>query len=367
MRLSTHAKSRIMALIDQVTSFGLKVGGSLTAAAFIYLLYVTLGQHMRKLPSMSEAERAYFINSVRIAVQVLSIAGAAVVASLVLRFFNDEAPGQILSLAGATLYFGSPFFLRAAAGESAAKGAELFASVVNVFCWLGMVCLLPGLVLILRDAILRIWSGISVRRIMERRWGDEEERLKRLGRRKFYGSCWDMAFCREFVKQVCPAFSAKKPCWRLKVGCYCDEHTILQAMMKSGVDNDHARGVMQNLGLDKPRHTRASAKLRRARCKKCGIYSEHQRQKYRLLSPMVFPAVGLLFYLLRGEISSWIWIALAKTDKFMNFLAYRAGNAYSFSADDGRILTTLAMTWLILIVISYTLRGLEYLIFDLQV
>jgi len=39
---------------------------------------------------------------------------------------------------------------------------------------------------------------------------------------------------------------------------------------------------------------------------------------------------------------------------------------YAFS-DQGQLLTTLAIVWLTIIVISYALRALEYLVFELQV
>lgn len=366
MRVSTHRKSQLIGYADQLCGFGLKVGVPVLVVSAVFLVVAALGAHIREMAKMSEADRAYLVQSVGVAIKALTYAGVAVVASLVYRLHRDEATGQFLSIVGVVLCLGSPA-LFASVADSSLSGNPLFESIVKSFCTLGTICLVPGLVLLLRDAILRIWTGVSVKRVMERRWGDEEDRQKKHRIFKVYGSCWDMAFCREFVRKVCPAFQAKKSCWRVKTGCYCDEKTILRAMMSNGADNSYARGIMDSLGLDKPEASRVSNKLRRERCRRCGIYAEHQRQKYRLLSPLAFPLVGVLLYGFYGTIVQWVWVALAKADRFMSFLTYRPGDAaYSF-ADDGRILTTLAIVWLSIMAVSYLLRALEYLVFELQV
>jgi len=289
------------------------------------------------------------------------------VASLMVRLPREELVGQLLSLIGAALYFGVPVMLAWTVDTRGLSGNAVFLSIVRSMRTAGAIALLPGLTLILRDAILRIWTGVSVKRVLERRWGDEEEQRKKRRVPKVLASCWDMSFCRGFVRQVCPAFAANKSCWRLKVGCYCDENTILKAMTAGGKDNTYAQGIMKSLELDKPSNKRLSARLRRERCRRCLIYAEHQRQKYRLLSPMVFPAVFVVLYIFYSPVTTWVGAALEKADRFMSFLTYHPkGASYTFS-DDGRVLTILAVIWLTIIVISYALRVLEYLVFEMQV
>lgn len=361
--MRTHTRSQIIGLLEQVTGFGLKVGIPVLIAAVIYLFVAALGDNIQNLETLSESNRKYFVDGVHLVMKMMLYACIAVVASIIIRLFMDEVVGQALSLVGALLYFGSPALFAQVVGDST-KAVPLFGEIVRQFQLLGSVCLIPGLAMILRDAIMRIWTGISVKRVVERRWGDEEERRKN-HKPKVYGKCWDMPFCRDFVRRVCPAWQAKSPCWRVKVGCYCDERTILQAMANYGTDNEHMRGIMRSLGLDQPRKSQLSNAQKRTRCRRCGIFAEHQRQKYRLLSPVVIPGVVLLMYLFRQPVSQWVYNILETTDNFMRVLAYR-GAEYSFAAD-GRILTLLAMIWLTIIIISYTLRALEYLIFELQI
>ncbi len=367
MRASTHAKSQIVGLLDQATGFGLRISIAAAALALVFLLVVVWGGHVSAAAKPDGQDRAYLAQSVEIATQMLVIGAIVAVASLVIRFPREESLGQGLSLVGGGLYFGVPVLFGWTVDARGITGSAIFASIVRAIRLAGAIALLPGLTLVLRDAILRIWTGTSVKRVIERRWGDEDERRKKKHKPRVLASCWDMEFCREFVRKVCPAWEGRKSCWRIKTGCYCDERTILRAMTAGGKDNTYAQGIIRSLELDKPGESRLSQKLKRDRCRRCLIYSEHQRQKYRLLSPMVFPAVLLLLYAYYGEISSAVWSVLEKADRFMSFLTYRPeGAAYSFSSD-ARFLTTLAIVWLTIIVISYSLRALEYLVFELQV
>jgi hypothetical protein len=367
MRTSAHAKSQIVGLVDQISGFGMRAGILVAAIAFVFLLVVVFGGHVSAAAKESTHQKAYLEQSVALATQMFVIAAVVAVVSLVLRFPREETLGQALSLAGACIYFGVPMLLGWVVAAKEASDNAVFASIVRAMRSAGAIALLPGLTLVLRDAILRIWTGVSVRRVLERRWGDEDEQRRKRRRPKLIASCWDMAFCRDFVRKVCPAWEARKSCWRIKVGCYCDERTILRAMTSEGKDNTYAQGIIQSLELDKPAQTRASNKLKRERCRRCVIYSEHQRQKYRLLSPIVFPAVLLVLYVFYGGISSAVCNVLEKADQFMSFLTYRPeGSTYAFS-NDARVLTTLAIIWLTIIVISYSLKFLEYLVFELQV
>jgi hypothetical protein len=329
------------------------------------LLWVVFGERIRELDKLTVADSTYLMHSIAIASRCLIIASAIVVVSLIIRFFYDEAVGQALSVLGAGVYFGAPEVFGRVIGSLNGPAVGVVAGIVQQFALVGVICLAPGLVLVVRDCILRIWRGVSVRRVLEARWGDEK-RLKSK-KPKFYGSCWDMSFCREFVRRVCPAFQAKKPCWRVKVGCYCDEHTILMAMAGEGDGNESYKGILHSLGLDgQSKKPQVSAKVKRARCRRCGIYSEHQRQKYRVFSPMVFPSVTLALYLFYGQISAYVVQALEKTDKFVSFLTYKAVDSFSIATDQ-RMIVNLAVVWLGIIIVSYTLRTLEYLIFDVQV
>jgi hypothetical protein len=367
MPVSTHRKSQIVGITDQLTGLALRVGVPAVIAALVFLAVVLFGGHMRGLAKMSLSDRNYLLQSIALATQALVLGSGVVAAAVVLRCSRFEETGQVMSLAGAALCFGAPVLLAATVTTTSPDGNAVLLKILQALRTAGGIVLVPGLVLVLRDGILRIWNGMSVKRVMARRYADaEQRRRRRVG--KLLPKCWDMDCCREFVRKICPAWTAKKACWKIKTGC-CDETVILKALAAGGMDKDniHAQGIMASLGIDKPADTRFTRKIRAARCKRCYVYSRHQADKYRLLSPMVFPAVLLLLYAYYGRITAWLWVGFEKTDRFMSFLTFKhVGSTYALG-NDGYILTALTMVWLALIGISYALRALEYFVFELQV
>lgn len=367
MKLSARKRSLLIGYVESITALGLKVGIPAAILFIAYLLFVIFSKRAVELPKMSADDKKMFIQSVSLAATLLTAASVTVVLSLCIRLFYEELLGQILTIAGGLLFFISPAVLGDLTGGML-KGNPIFQIVASEFSLVGIICLLPGVDLVMRDAVIRIWNGISARKMMiTRLWGDEDERKKKFKSPKIYGKCWDMAYCREFVRNVCPAWKQKKPCWRVKAGCYCDEGTILRALTSGGKENSYMTGILHSLGLDRQQVSTLTNAQKRARCRRCGIYAEHQRQKYRIMSPMMFPVVGIVFWLFYNQVSSFMWIVLERTDKFMSFLTYGPMAKASFAASQGKILLVLSMIWLAIMLLSYSLRALEYLIFDLQV
>jgi hypothetical protein len=294
---------------------------------------------------------------------VLRAAALVLVISLALRYAYEALIGQILTIAGGVLYFFGPaIFEHLTVGAFASN--QLYQGIVGEFTRIGLTALVPGAILLSRDMGARLIAGIKSGKSLAQLWGDEDARLKRHRRRKLYEHCWDMPFCREFVRNVCPAWRKAKSCWRLKCGCYCDEQTILKAMTSEAMDNEYAKRFMQTLAQDKQNSPGVSASQKRARCRRCVVYLEHQRQKYRVLSPMVFPAVAIVFWVLYSRLVQLLGIVYAGTDRFVSFLTTHPQRALG---GEQHVFTVLAIVWLWIVVLSYVLRGLEYLIFDLQV
>ncbi len=366
MGLSKVTKTHILGYVDYLSALGLKLGiaGLILTAGF--LLVWLFGGHAGRMSEMKPTELAGTKGYIDQVVYWMMCAYALVVVSAIARVFHEERLGQVLSVAGMLFYFGSPVIIGQYASGHGHYEQWVLAEMAQGLRTCGVLALLPGLVLVVRDGILRIWTGISVKRVLDRRWGDEEERRKKFTKAKAYGSCWDMPFCREFVRRVCPAFEVKKPCWRVKCGCYCDEKTILKAMTSGGKRNDHLNEIMHTLGLDQAETSKLSPSIKRARCRRCMIYSEHQRQKYRILSPVTFPLVGVLIYAFYGTLAGWLWVWLEKADRFMSMLTYSTSGAHSF-AQEGAFLTNVFVVWLTIVALSYALKFVEYLVFELQV
>lgn len=366
--MKSRTRVRVSSFLENVSGIGIKLGTPALALGLAYMLYLVFGHRLAGMASMKQADQTYMIQTVCYAGLLLKIGAVALATGLAIRFFYQENIGQMLALIGGAVYFFGPALITRITGGTLIK-VPLYAEVVNEIAFVGLACLPAGGILLIRGMIERIQRCLARRIAAGKTWGDEEERIKVHRTRKrvklpLPDKCWEMAFCRDFVRDVCPAWRKKKPCWRVKSGCYCDEGTILKAMTAGTVDNIHARGFLESLTSNKG--PKLSAKQKRIRCRRCMIYTEHQRQKYRLLSPLVFPLVGLMFVVFYGPIAAVAWNVLEKTDRFVSFLTYQTASQNDF-ASSGSVVTALAVIWLATMVLNYTIRVLEWLVFDLQV
>lgn len=361
MPITKSTRSRLAILIESVTRTGLRYSIPVASLTAVYLLYIVFGPKLSGMNKMDWFDKAYLAHTVAGAEIGLRVSVLVLVISLALRYIYETLIGQLLTLIGGILYFFSgSIFGHLTFGVFASNAVYL--GVVAEFTRVGLTALVPGVILLTRDIGAKVIGGIKSGRKLSQLWGDEETRLKRHAGRKLYERCWDMPFCREFVRNVCPAYRKSKPCWRIKCGCYCDEQTILNAMTADARDNELAKGFMRTLRSD-PKPV-ISAKQKRARCRRCVIYSEHQRQKYRILSTAVFPAMVILFWMLRNQMYAMLGVVYTSTDRFVSFVTTHPQKAM---AGEQHTFTILAVIWLWIVAISYTLRALEYLIFDMQV
>lgn len=363
MRVNKSVRSRLALLIESITRRGLRYSIPVASIMTAYLLYVVFGPKMQAMAKMDWMDRAYLQHTVAFAEIALRVSALVLVISLALRYFYEALIGQVLTIAGGVLYFFSPaIFGHLTVGAFANN--QLYLGIVAEFARVGWTALVPGAILLTRDMGARLVAGIKSGKTLAQLWGDEEARVSRHRRRKLYEHCWDMPFCRDFVRDVCPAWRKAKSCWRMKCGCYCDEQTIIKAMTSEAGDNEYARGFMQTLARDKQTTPGISAKQKRARCQRCVVYTEHQRQKYRVLSPMVFPGVALVFWIFKVQLLGLITTVYTSTDRFVSFVS---SHPQKTLGGEQHVFTVLAIVWLWIVVLSYALRGLEYLIFDLQV
>jgi len=360
--LNPRTKRLLNRYVIQITDLTLKVGVLAGSVAAAYLLYLVIGGKIEDIARMKPHDAAYLASSIGWAIIGMNVGAYLVVGSLVARKFSDEQLGQTLTIIGVVLFFGGTAYFAHSASASV-RGNAYFVDVVNAFRHLGVTTMLPGLVLVLRDAIIGIWNGFSAKRVVLRRYGDLTQKMKSYP--KLYTHCWDTPFCQKQYLTKCPALTSHKNCWHLKSGCYCDENVILAEMAK-GAPSERLREITHSFSRD-GNLLSLSPRQKRLRCRRCLIYGDHQRHKYHVLSTFVFPVALIAYWINYGRLSGVVYSGLEKADRFMSFITHGFKTAdYSF-AQDGHLITTVAMMWLLLVAVSYSLRALEYLVFDLQV
>src|SRR5580704_6475073 len=109
----------------------------------------------------------------------------------------------------------------------------------------------------------------------------------------FLGKCWQLPFCRKFVREKCPIYHSKRTCWRELVGCMCEEEVIRGAMEGRVIPKDMLLAANMI-----PRNNKLTAGQKKERCKTCVIYNEHQKHKYKASTwGILGGAVGLYLLL----------------------------------------------------------------------
>lgn len=130
---------------------------------------------------------------------------------------------------------------------------------------------------------------------------EERARIREKPRKKVsespFAPCWEMPFCHEAVRDLCPAYKARKTCWRFGRGCNCDPD-LIETLIRSRVPTA-VQGAGEREGAYIRSDLQADAVRSRSEktipCRQCPIYTDHQRRKYRVFSPLVILVTIVLF------------------------------------------------------------------------
>jgi energy-coupling factor transporter transmembrane protein EcfT len=149
----------------------------------------------------------------------------------------------------------------------------------------------------------------------------------------------------------------------------CDTLIIERALLsQSSEGRTFMKDLQYRLGQVPGKKDLTSAE-KRARCRSCVIYEFHQRQKYKLISPLVFPAVIITAWFFYSKIASLITSVLGVTEKFVHkisFLPQSTDQAVP-NAVVPEVVLGLFVIWLTIVAISYTLQFIEFCIFKLGI
>lgn len=175
----------------------------------------------------------------------------------------------------------------------------------------------------------------------------------------FMGKCWQLPFCRKFVREKCPIYHSKRTCWKELVGCMCEEDVIRGAMENRVISKDAVIAATMI-----PRNNKLTTAQKRDRCKTCVIFNEHQKHKYRASVWGVLGGSVGLYLLLHAPLIIVVKALIERTSQVVNGLTYHKDAAAAATAD--WFAEGLLFVFLILFV-SYAMKTLEYVIFNLKV
>ncbi|HLO98662.1 MAG TPA: hypothetical protein VK171_08715 [Fimbriimonas sp.] len=269
--------------------------------------------------------------------------------------FWEEEMMVAFNIAGACLLFFSSAYLPLILGSTTNAGTD---AGYNALQSAGTIYFLIAMAILVGDIANRVRQRALVgakKDTLRYGKGIKEDNDKQ---NVFMGKCWQLPYCRKFVRDRCPIFHAQRTCWRELVGCMCEEAVIKVAMEGKPISKE---ALLSGAAI--PRNNKLTDGAKRERCKNCVIYNEHQKHKYKLAMPTVLIGYAALFVLIRVPLTTAINNALDKGTKTVSNLS--AGTVKA--VDTGEWFTNFLVGAIVVVFLAYTIKIVEYAIFKLKI
>lgn len=362
---------------------------------FGYLLYGLILGDVGNWSSMGHLDRLRIAGNIQEAISYLNVAFSILVLTACALYYDEEVVGYLLLGGAVAFYYGVPFLFQFLMSdqihlwEQSNNTAAL--AIYNEFHFAALIMGAPGIILTLRDMLLRILTGISIRQ-------EQRKNMKYGGAVKVekppsgsmigaFSKCWQLPYCRSSFRVQCPIYIERTRCWRERVGCMCEETVIRKSMdaiihkeelvnidggentpvkdAKPVIHEAVSKGGRRHVRI--PHNPNLPMSLKIERCRNCVIYNEHQRLKYQLLAP-IFTVMPLLLTIWKfNDFMSILNSFMQSIDKAMSHLALvqnpqQTTIAQSLISSD-TIASYLIVACIVIFITTLWLRLLEYCIF----
>jgi hypothetical protein len=285
-----------------------------------------------------------------------------------LQWFDEVSVGPLLLFLAALMFWGVPMFLMMGTEGHAVTSQVIFSLALSQIRLATVSFVGPGIVVIIYAAVTHTYTSgtVGVKRDQLEYGKDVKEEKEVVN--KFLGKCWQLPYCRKFIRLRCPIYLSRKCCWRERVGCMCEETVIRGAMEGTVKIPKDPRAAAQYIPYNKT----LTSHEKSDRCRNCIIYTEHQRQKYRLVAPFViFGTVGPVVFWHDWFVERFGFLldhveqtagrfSLATSDASHGSAAIEVFKTSSWAAE-------ILIACTVLIVLAYLLRFVEYALFKLKI
>ena len=231
--------------------------------------------------------------------------------------WGEETVGPILLVVGLAIIF-NPSYLPSALGAQgspqATKALEALAAAGYPPAIVGFLLICGHLFIVIRT---RAVQGARADQMKYGKGVKEESDVRNV----ILGKCWQLPYCRKFVRERCPIYHSKRTCWKERVGCMCEESVIRNAMEGKVIPADvvaASKFIPQNHKL--------TAQQKFERCKQCVIYNEHQKHKYKLALPGAAVGVAAIYVFTREPAGQFIKSKLVSVEKGAKAVSLQGDN-----------------------------------------
>lgn len=274
-------------------------------------------------------------------------------------FWGEQILAAIQIVGGGLLFF-SPFLLTTAGLANASSSTpkpvnESLAAISQgglILGVIGLVVLAVDLIVQFRERSRQGWK------LDQMRYGKGiKEEVDR--HNVFLGKCWQLPFCRKFVRERCPIYHSRRTCWRELTGCMCEEEVIRNAMENKAIPKD---ALMAATYI--PRNMKLSIEQKRERCRSCVIYNEHQKHKYKAALPATLAVFVLIYVLLHGPLIAAVGGLLNMLDKLVGKATLQHVNN---ALQAPTLFQELLLACFMIVLFAYAMKLLEYLFFKIKI
>jgi hypothetical protein len=179
----------------------------------------------------------------------------------------------------------------------------------------------------------------------------------------FMGKCWQLPFCRKFVRERCPIYHSKRTCWKERVGCMCEEEVIRNAMENRPIPKDQVAAAAFI-----PINNKLTMDQKAERCRQCVIYNEHQKHKYRLLLPVTIAGFTAFYFLFREPLMQGTKGLINRIDSIVGAATFGKATGAQETMEGGFLpFQELLLVCFMVVAFAYAMKLLEYLVFKLKV
>jgi hypothetical protein len=271
-------------------------------------------------------------------------------------WWGEELAVGLMLIFSAALYF-APLYLPSIFSESSTNAAmaAAFGAVQTAGLVFGLISILSTVVQVTIAVRERVKVGTKADHLKFGKGIKEEADRKNV----FMGNCWQLPYCRKFVRERCPIFHSKRTCWKERVGCMCEEEVIRNAMENKPIPRDAVLA-----GNMIPKNHRLTPQQKFERCKTCVIYNEHQRHKYKLMLPVTVLSFVVGYVLLHNPLVATFGFTIERINRVIHN-ATLSGGGSSFVAPTAFVECLMFVCALMLL--TYALKVLEFVIFKLKI
>ena len=142
----------------------------------------------------------------------------------------------------------------------------------------------------------------------------------------------------------------------------CEEEVIRGAMESRTIPKDIVAAAKYI-----PVNNKLTASQKMDRCKQCVIYNEHQKHKYKLMLPVTVVVLVGLYAVMRGSLLEATGGVMRSADKVLGKLTFSSTAAVSGTVEKAPAFQEIFLICMLVIVLAYVLKMLEYCIFKLKI